>query len=96
MTGDPFIVCVAVQASLAKKVSHDMPKCLIFVHTINPLLIMKLHHGGGGGGGTLIFSAYLGSGPASTFNPKNIRNFKHPRKIFEILESPKNMPYAVP
>ena len=40
------------------------------------------------GGGTLIFSSYVGSGPASTVHPpppkKNIRNFKHPQKIFEI------------
>ena len=48
---------------------------------------------GGGGGGTLIFSAYVGSDPASTIHPqKNIRNFKHPKKIFEILATPKNIP----
>ena len=46
-----------------------------------------------GGGGTLIFSAYVGSDPASTVHPpKNIRNFKHPKKIFEILATPKNIP----
>ena len=28
--------------------------------------------GGGGGGGTLIFSAYVGSDPASTVHPKKI------------------------
>ena len=33
-----------------------------------------------GGGGSLIFSSYVGSGPASTLHPKNIRNFKHPQK----------------
>ena len=44
-----------------------------------------------GGGGTLIFSAYVGSGPASTLKPsKNIRNFKHPKNIFEILATPQN------
>ena len=36
----------------------------------------------GGGGGSL-FSSYVGSGLASTVHPKNIRNFKHPQKIFE-------------
>ena len=47
----------------------------------------------GGGGGTLIFSAYVGSDPTSTVHPpKNIRNFKHPKKIFEILATPKNIP----
>ena len=47
----------------------------------------------GGGGGTLIFSAYVGSDPASTVHPKkNIRNFKHPKKIFEILATQKNIP----
>ena len=33
------------------------------------------------GRGTLIFSLYVGLGPASTIHPKiNIRNFKHPKK----------------
>ena len=45
-----------------------------------------------GGGGTLIFSAYVGSDPASTVHPKIIRNFKHPNKIFEIFATQKNMP----
>ena len=50
-----------------------------------------------GGEGTLIFSTYVGSGPASTVHPpKNIRNFKHPQKIFEILATPKNIPNSVP
>ena len=39
-----------------------------------------------GGGGYSIFSAYVGSDPASTVHPpKNIRNFKHPKKIFEFF-----------
>ena len=35
--------------------------------------------GGGGGGGTLIFSSYIGSGPASKY-----QKFQAPPKIFEI------------
>ena len=43
--------------------------------------------------GTLIFSAYVGSDPASTVHQnKNIRNSKHPKKIFEILATQKNIP----
>ena len=34
-------------------------------------------------GGTLIFSSYVGSGPASTVHQKNIRNFKHPKNYFK-------------
>ena len=50
--------------------------------------------GGGGGGGILIFSACVGSDPASTVHPpKNIRNFKHPQKIFEILAAKKISPF---
>ena len=45
-----------------------------------------------GGGGYSIFSAYVGSDPASTVHPKNIRNLKHPQKIFEIFATPKNIP----
>ena len=44
-------------------------------------------------GGTLIFSAYVGSDPAyNVHSKKNIRNFKHPKKIFEILATQKNIP----
>ena len=43
------------------------------------------------GGGALILSPYVGSGPASTVHPKNIRNFKHPKKINEILATPKKI-----
>ena len=43
-------------------------------------------------GGTLIFSSYVGSGPASTVHQKNIRNFKCPKQIFEILATQKNTP----
>ena len=54
---------------------------------------MMESQGGGGGGGTLIFSAYVGSDPASTVHPKkNIRNFKHPKKIFKIVATLKNIP----
>ena len=45
-----------------------------------------------GGGGTLIFSSYVGSSPASTVHPKNIRNFNHPQKIFEIFSNPQKYP----
>ena len=46
--------------------------------------------GGGGGGGTLILSAYLGSGPASTVHPKKkFKNFKHPLKKLKFLQPKK-------
>ena len=50
--------------------------------------------GGGGGGGLSFFSSYVGSGPASAVHQKkkNIRNFKHPPKRFEILATSKNIP----
>ena len=52
-----------------------------------------MEQAGGPQGGTLIFSAYVGSDPASTVHPpKNVRNFKHPQKIFEIIAIPKNIP----
>ena len=38
--------------------------------------------------GTLIFASYVGVDPASTVNPKNIRNIRHSPKIFEILATP--------
>ena len=41
--------------------------------------------GGGGGVDLLSFFSYVGSGPASTVHPKNIRNFKHHKIIVEIL-----------
>ena len=43
----------------------------------------------GGGGGTLIFSAYVGSDPASTVHPKNISGFQAPPKKSGISSNPK-------
>ena len=45
---------------------------------------------GGGGGGTLIFSAY----EASTIHPKKYQEFQAPKKIFEILATPKKSPFC--
>ena len=45
---------------------------------------------------TLIFSIYVGSGPASTVHPKKYQEFWAPQKMFEILETPKNIPHSVP
>ena len=45
-----------------------------------------------GGGGVSFFSSYVGSGPASTAHLKNIRDFKHPNKIFKSLANPKTIP----
>ena len=49
-----------------------------------------------GGGGTLIFSAYVGSDPASTLHPKKLSGISStPNKIFEILASQKSIPNSV-
>ena len=43
--------------------------------------------------GSLIFSAYVGSGPASTVHPQKISGISSiPKKIFEILATQKNTP----
>ena len=39
-----------------------------------------------------MFSAYVGSDPASTIHPKKYQEFQTPQKIFEILATPKNIP----
>ena len=52
--------------------------------------------GGGGEGGTLIFSSYVGSGPASTFHPKKILEISNtPKKYLRILATQKNIPHSV-
>ena len=52
-------------------------KCKIIVMN----KVFESQGGGGGGVDILIFSSYVGSGPASTVHPKiNIRNFKPPQK----------------
>ena len=49
--------------------------------------------GGGGGGGYSKFFLIRRLGPSIYRSPpKNIRNFKHPKKIFEILATQKNIP----
>ena len=48
----------------------------------------------GGGYSRFFFIGRLG--PSIYPSPgKNIRNFKHPEKIFEILATPKNIPHSV-
>ena len=49
---------------------------------------------GGGGGRVLYFFHIRTLGPSIYRSPKkNIRNFKHPKKIFEILATPKNIQF---
>ena len=49
--------------------------------------------GGGGGGGYSHFFCIRRLGPSICPSPhKNIRNFKHPKKIFEILATKKRSP----
>ena len=51
--------------------------------------LLSIHSGNGlspgGGGGTLIFSAYIGSDPASTVHRQKYKEFQAPPEIFEIL-----------
>ena len=47
-------------------------------------------------GGTLVFSSYVGSGPASTVHPKKISGISSTPKIFEILATPKNIQILYP
>ena len=64
------------------------------------IIISGGSRGGSGGspspqGGTLNFSTYVGSGPSIYPSPpKNIRNFKHPQKILEILATQKISPFC--
>ena len=48
-----------------------------------------------GGGGTLIFSAYVGSDPASTIHPKKYQEFQAPQKNIWNLSNPKKYPNSV-
>ena len=49
-----------------------------------------------GGGGTLIFSAYVGSDPASTIHPKKYQEFQTPQKNIWNFSNPKKYPNSVP
>ena len=52
--------------------------------------------GGGGGGGTLIFSAYVGSDPASTVHPQKLSEiWSTPKKYSKFLQPPKKYPDSV-
>ena len=61
------------------------------------MLETKFHAqgGGGGGGGTLIFSAYVGSDPASTVHPKKYQKFEALQKNIWIFCNPKKYPDSV-
>ena len=69
-----------------------MMKLLIFLGVIKNWSIFGRHFSRGGGGGTLIFSAYVGSGPASTNYPLKISGISSTPKIFEILATPQKNP----
>ena len=65
--------CHAPHMGTLPKLQEDNRKCKIIV--TNKAFESQ-------GRGTLLFSLYVGSGPASTVHPKiNIRNFKHPKNI---------------
>ena len=55
-------------------------------------LVIVMRQSWGGGGGTLIFSSYVGSGPASTVHQKKYQEFQAPPKKFEILATKKIFP----
>ena len=44
------------------------------------VIVMRQSWGGGGGGGTLIFSSYVGSGPASTVHTPKYQEFQASQK----------------
>ena len=47
------------------------------------------------GGGTLIFSSYVGSGPASAVHPKKYQEFQAPQKnIWNFSKPPENLPFC--
>ena len=48
--------------------------------------------GGGGGGGTHHFSLYVGSGPASTIQPKKLSGISSTPKKYLKFNNPKNIP----
>ena len=61
------------------------------------LLSMYHYHLGRNPGGYSHFFCIRRLGPSICPSPqKNIRNFKHPKKIFEILATQKNIPNSVP
>ena len=63
----------------------DKIDTILYLYYIKTLIIeagYQIPEGVGGGGGTLIFSSYVGSGPASTL---------HPKKKSGISSTPKNI-----
>ena len=70
-----------------------MRECACVTPCTRVFLLGRSMAGPGGGGGTLNFFYIRRLGPSIYSSPpKNIRNFKHPKKIFEILATPKNFP----
>ena len=58
-----------------------------------PYLLESRHDHIPGGGGYSYFFIIRRLGPSIYRSPpKNIRNFMHPKKVFEILATPKNIP----
>ena len=83
--------------TIYKQVSPCFPWFLHGPETISnqvwPRILCLLHAQGGYSN----FFPIRRLGPSICPSPqKNIRNFKHPKKIFEILTTPKNIPNSVP
>ena len=88
-TNDGWILFISHMGKIENKQPH------IILTSICDVIVM-LHPQGGGGRVTLIFSSYVGWGPASTVHPQKYQEFQAPQKIFEILPTPKNIPHSLP
>ena len=65
----------------------------LFIAALWSLAVEGLVPRGGGGGGYSNFFRIRSLGPSIYRSPpKNIRNFKHPKKLFEILATQKYIP----
>ena len=72
---------------------YEIPSGFFFYYFINLFQSRPNEPPGVGGGGYSIFFRIRRLGPSIYRSPKkNIRNFKHPKKIFEILATQKNIP----
>ena len=80
---------IAQQFRCHARTIECLKKCFWQIRTMSDCVPSGRHPQGD----SHIFSIYVGWDPASTIHPqKNIRIFKHPKKIFEILATQKNIP----
>ena len=78
-----LVTCGVLIITRKLKYHTRLPACHLINLNVSSDFEKLSSGGGGGGGGTLLFSSYIGSGPASTVHPPENQKFQAPKKYLK-------------